>query len=241
MFFVMNRLQTIGLFAGIFAIAMGAISLNDTSESFFMVSATPQSQDNFGMLGHVEYTVRDESGTITSYMQTDNIVTDAGKDCVAKGMFDSADVAADDCDAQTAEFNYIAIGNYTAGTPDGLETSLDEGSTATNGCASVGAAATKGGEMWRLPIDPTFTSAAGSTIVTLDTVSNPFDFTGNNATIVFQSGVFNGAATHSGVACTDSNKGSTDMFAIQELATSVGITVSDGDSLSVKWTITIDT
>jgi len=85
----MNRLQTIGLFAGIFAIAMGAISLNDTSESFFMVSATPQSQEDVGMLGHVEYTVRDASGDIISYIQTDNIVTDAGKDCVAKGMFNS--------------------------------------------------------------------------------------------------------------------------------------------------------
>ena len=237
----MNRLQTIGLFAGIFAIAMGVISLNDTSESFFMVSAVPQSQDNFGMLGHVEYTVRDESGVITSYMQTDNIVTDAGKDCVALGMFDSAD-SLSDCDAPTAEFSFIAIGNHTAGAPDGTETFLDEGSNqGATGCAVFGARATEGGEMWRLPVDPTFTSAAGSTIVILDTVNNPFDFTGSNKTIVFQSGVFNGAAAHGAHACSDSNKSTTDMFAIQELATSTGITVSAGDSLSVKWTITIDT
>lgn len=237
----MNRLQTIGLFAGIFAIAMGAISLNDTSESFFMVSATPQSQDNFGMLGHVEYTIRDASGVITSYMQTDNIVTDAGKDCVAKGMFDSADVTADDCDAQTAEFNYIAIGNYTAGPPDGTETSLDEGGSSVNGCAAFGAASSNGGEMWRLPIDPDFDSTAGATIITLDTVNDPFDFTASNKTIVFQSGVFNGAAAHGSHVCSDSNKSTTDMFAIQELSGAGGITVSAGDSLSVKWTITIDT
>ena len=232
----MNRLQTIGLFAGIFAIAMGAISLNDTSESFFMVSATPQSQDStFGMLGHVEYTVRDASGVIISYMQSDNIVTEAGKDCVALGMFDSAD-SLTDCDAPTAEFNYIAIGNFTVADPDGTETQLDADTGNSNGCGT----STGGGEMWRLPVDPDFTSVAGSTIVTLDTVNDPFDFTGSNKTTVFQSGLFNGAATHGPHVCTDSNPSTTDMFAIQELSGSGGIAVSPGDSLSVKWTITID-
>ncbi len=235
----MNRLQTIGLFAGIFAIAMGVISLNDTSESFFMVSATPQSQDNFGILGHVEYTVRDESGVITSYMQGDNIVTNAGKDCVALGMFDDGDTLSD-CDAPTALFNYIAIGNFTQADPDGTETQLDFEAGASNGCGTD-ATGTAGGEMWRLLVDPEFTSGGSSTIVTLDTVNNPFDFTDSNKTTVFQSGVFNGAATLGPHVCTDSNPGSTDMFAIQELAGSGGIAVSPGDSLSVKWTITIDT
>ena len=239
----MNRLQTIGLFAGIFAIAMGAISLNDTSESFFMVSATPQSQEGIGMLGHVEYTVRDSSDNIKSYMQTDNIVTDMGKDCVAERMFDSDEGPGFDCNDPTAEFQWIAIGNYTIGDPDGLEKTLDAGSTAistNNNCATFGAVATFGGEMWRLPVDPSFTSVAGSTIATLDTVGNAFDFTGSNDTAVMQSGIFNGPAVHGAHACSNANPGTTDMFAIQELSGAGGITVTDGDSLSVKWTITID-
>lgn len=229
----MNRLKTIGLFAGIFAIAMGAISLSDTSESFFMVSAVPQSQENVGMLGHVEYTVRDSSDNIKAYMQTDNIVTEEGKDCVAKTMFDTADTVGS-CGA-TTEFKYIAIGNATAaGVPVVATLGLDVNGTPSNGCAvSAG-----DGEMARKLIDPTFNSDGTSTIVTLDTVASPFNFDGGNATIVMQSGIFNAAATLDGVGqCT--NVGTGDLFAIQDLNLDAGITVSSGDSLSVKWTITV--
>ena len=236
----MNRLKTIGLFAGIFAIAIGAISLSDTSESFFMVSTVPQSQESVGMLGHVEYTVRDASGNIKSYIQTDNIVTQEGKDCVAQTMFDTAETVGT-CGA-TSEFNYIAIGNYSvAGIPVVSQFALEEGGSATNGCASSGGASptpTNGGEMARKLINPTFDSSGDVTIVTLDTVGSAFDFGSSNATVIMQSGVFNGASTQDGIGqCT--NSGTTDMFAIQDLNLDAGITVSDGDSLSVKWTITV--
>ena len=235
----MNRLKTIGLFAGIFAITMGAISLSDTSESFFMVSTIPQSQENVGMLGHVEYTVRDASDNIKSYMQTDNIVTEEGKDCVAQTMFDTAE-GVGTCGA-TTEFNYIAIGNFSAaGVPVVTAFALEEGGSATNGCASSGGTSptpTFGGEMSRKLVDPSFDSGGTVTIVTLDTVSDAFDFDINNATVVMQSGVFNAASTQDGNGqCT--NSGSADMFAIQDLSGS-GVTVAAGDSLAVKWTITI--
>ncbi len=231
----MNRLKTIGLFAGIFAIAMGAISLSVTSESFFIAPTVPQSQVNLGMLGHVEYTVRDLSGNIKAYMQTDNIVTLDGKDCVAKVMFDGADTVGS-C-AATTEFNYIAIGNFTAvGIPVNTVEQLDADSGASNGCATN--AANGEGEMSRKLIDPTFDSSGTTTIVELDTVGNPFDFDTNNATTVMSSGIFNAASSQDGNGqCT--NIGSADMFAIQDLNVDNGITVSDGDSLSVKWTITV--
>jgi len=229
----MNRLKTIGLFAGIFAIAIGAISLSDTSESFFMVSTVPQSQESVGMLGHVEYTVRDASDNIKSYMQTDNIVTLQGKDCVSQGMFDSGETVGD-CTSGTALFNYIAIGNFStnAATPVNTLTALEVN---TSGCADSG----DDGEMARKLIDPTFDSAGSATIVTLDTVSAPFDFSISNATAVMQSGIFNGDETSKNAngECTD--VGAADMFAVQDLNLDAGITVSDGDSLSVKWTITV--
>ncbi len=231
----MNRFKTIGLFAGIFAITMGAISLSDTSESFFMVSSVPQSQENVGMLGHVEYTVRDASDNIKSYIQTDNIVTLDGKDCVAKVMFDSADTVGS-C-AATTEFQFIAIGNFTAaGIPVNTVEQLDEDSSAVNGCAVSGV--NGGGEMGRKLIDPTFDSSGTSTVVILDTVNSPFDFSVDNATVVMSSGIFNAASTQDSEGqCT--NIGTADMFAIQDLNLDAGITVSDGDSLSVKWTITV--
>ena len=107
----MNRLKTIGLFAGIFAIAMGAISLSVTSESFFIAPTVPQSQVNLGMLGHVEYTLKDPSGNIKAYIQADNIVTEEGKDCVAQVMFDSAETV-DDC-GSTTELPHSRIPDVT--------------------------------------------------------------------------------------------------------------------------------
>ena len=236
----MNRLKTIGLFAGIFAIAMGAISLSVTSESFFIAPTVPQSQVNLGMLGHVEYTLKDPSGNIKAYIQADNIVTEAGKDCVAQVMFDSAETV--DACGSTTEFQYIAIGNFSAaGVPIVGASALEEGGSATNGCASSGGASptpTNGGEMSRKLIDPTFLSTGTVTVVTLDTQSDPFDFDINNATVVMQSGIFNGASTQNvNGECTDTT--TDDMFAYQDLNDDNGITVSDGDSLSVKWTITV--
>ncbi|MGY5143377.1 MAG: hypothetical protein ACW9XH_02740 [Candidatus Nitrosopumilus sp. bin_32a] len=227
----MNRSKTIGVFAGIFAIAIGAIILSGDSASSFMVSAIPQSQDKVGMLGHVEYTVLDESGQVKAYIQNDNTVTDMGFDCTALAIFDSAD-SSGTCNSGTAEFKYIAIGNHTLGAPDGLETTLDV--SGGSGCAD----STNDGEMARRLVNPTFDSTTvDQTVVELQTAS-PFTFKAGNATAVKQSGIFNGATTQDSEGrCT--SIGTTDMFSIQELAGANGITVSDGDSLSVKWTITI--
>ena len=91
-------------------------------------------------------------------------------------------------------------------------------------------------------------SGAAGTIVVLDTSTNPFGFDESNATAVIDSGVFNanfngvtdwdcsdgGSATNGGQAAVD-----WEMFSRQRLNTDTGITVSNGDSLSVKWTITV--
>ena len=97
--------------------------------------------------------------------------------------------------------------------------------------------------MARKQVTPTFTPAVTGTgtIVVLDTSSDPFDFSTSNATgNIMQSGIFNGpeAATDATTGeCT--TLGTTSMFAIQNLSTTSGISVSQGDSLSVRWTITV--
>ncbi len=226
----MKRITTIALFAGIFAVTIGTLGFSGDSATSLMVSSLPQSQENVGMLGHVEYKVLDELGSIKQYMQNDNIVVRVGKDCVARAVFDtSADPGA--CPAN-AEFQFIAIGNGTTGTIDEAQTTLQGGV-----CADT----TNDGEMARKLVTPTFTAATGSagTIVTLDTSGDPFTFDAFNTTKVIDSGVFNAdeSAKDGNGQCT--TLGTSEMFSIQQLNVGTGIAVSDGDSLSVKWTITV--
>ena len=70
----MKRTTTIALFAGMFAVTVGMLGFSGNSATANMISALPQSQDNVGMLGHVEYKVLDELGSIKQYMQNDNVV-----------------------------------------------------------------------------------------------------------------------------------------------------------------------
>ncbi len=237
----MNRLKTIVLFAGIFAIGLGAVSLNDSSAiSLSILAATPQTQNTVGMLGHVEYTIMDSEGQIIKYAQGDNTVVHSGMDCVSRLVFENSTSTV--CPAGNNEFQYIAIGNFTEPTNDpplNTETAIE---VSDSGCADSGT----NGEMARKQVTPTFTAATGGTgtVVVLDTAaagSTPFDFSSSNSSNnITQSGVFNGAngsvITATGECLT---LGGASMFALQNLATTTGISVSAGDSLSVKWTITV--
>lgn len=230
----MNRLKTIVLFAGIFGIGLGTISLSGVSATSMMVSAAPQTQAGFDMLGHVEYKILDDSGAIKQYLQGDNIVVIGGKDCVARHVFENSTSAV--CAAGNNEFQYIAIGNYTsAGTPVNTLSALEV--NGGSGCAS----STVDGEMARKQVVPSFTPAVTGTgtIVILDTTSAPFNFGAGNSSAIMQSGIFNGpnAAIAGNGAC--SSLGTASMFSVQDLNSDTGILVSSGDSLSVKWTITV--
>ena len=225
------------MFAGIFAISLGAVSLSGNSATSLMISAEPQIQTTeIDMLGHVEYKVLDQTGTVKHYQQGDNIVVIGGKDCVARLVFENSTSTV--CAAGNNEFQHIAIGNYTSVDPPVNTLSALE-VTGGTGCAST----TVDGEMARKQVTPTFTPAVTGTgtVVVLDTSSDPFDFGLSNSTgNIMQSGVFNGPeGADDAVTGECSTLGSTSMFAIQNLSTTSGISVSQGDSLSVKWTITV--
>jgi len=227
----MKRVTTIALFAGIFAVTIGILGFSGNSATANMISALPQSQENVGMLGHVEYKVLDELGNIKQYMQNDNIVVQVGKDCVARAVFDVSENPG--ACPTNAEFQYIAIGNKTSGTIDDTKTTLEGGV-----CADT----TNDGEMARKLVTPSFTAAGSGTgtVVTLDTSSNPFTFGIDNATVVIDSGLFN--ADESGKTSNGECQtlGTSEMFSIQQLnGPTTGISVANGDSLSVKWTITV--
>jgi len=245
----MNRQKSIALFAAIAAVAMTAIGLTGVSATTLMVSSVPQSQEGMGMLGHVEYTLRGSDDQVKGYFQSDNIVVDDGKDCVGVRTFGAA--TAQGCNVDRT-FAYIAIGNQTDGALVGTESQL---SFTTSTCADTGAAS---GEMARKLVIPEIVIGADNTGATIGTavqleVDNAFTFDDNNKTDVEQSAIFNyratdgtyteyetGAGTDTG-QCGTPGAVDTDwnMFAIQNLNSGAGITVTDGDSLSVKWTITI--
>jgi len=234
----MNRLKTIVLFAGIFGIGLGAISLSGISATTLMVSAAPQPQtDGFGMLGHVEYKVIDSTGVIKHYQQGDNIVVISGKDCVAQLIFENSTTQV--CPLGNNEFQHIAIGNFTSGGVPVNTLSELESTVADQDCATTG----DSGEMARKTVTPQFTAAVTGTgtVVVLDTSSSPFDFGLSNSTAnIMQSGIFNEPETADDSTtgeCT--TLGASTMFSVQDLNAATGISVSDGDSLSVKWTITV--
>lgn len=239
----MKRAYTIALFAGVFAVAIGFTGLYGVSATPLMTTAIPQTIEPVGMLGHIDFVVRDADGFIKSYVQTDNIVTDTGNDCVARLAFDSG-VDPGKC-GTTGLFKFIAIGNFTAGvhrpasTVNSTSTELDTDVASSTGCASN----TVRGEMARKAVTPQFTTSGGAgTVVVLETatlgLASPFQFDASNQTIVYQSGVFDVDEADAGDLCSGSIETS-NLFAIQELSGDTGINVSDGDSLSIKWTITV--
>ncbi len=230
----MNRTKSIAVFAGIFAIAMTIYGLSGVSASPMMMAAVPQTQESMGMLGHVEYTVLNSNQAVKAYLQTDNVVVYDGIDCAGELIFGTS--AGGNCDV-AGTFEYIAIGNGTQAA------TVDNAELERSGAGCAGGAGDEG-EQARKLVDPTITvAAAGSdTQVELDVGTDTFKFDQYNAITVTQSGIFNAYITTraaDGSCGTLGTPGTTwEMFAIQDLSGG-GVTVSDGDSLAVKWTITI--
>jgi len=107
---------SIGLFAG-----LGGF----LGTSGLMVDDGLDTQATYGgMMGHVEATVRDANGQITSYSQGDNIILDVGEQCVAKMTFKGSGNTESGDDAictgtLTNGFNIIGLVNATGCTgPD---------------------------------------------------------------------------------------------------------------------------
>ena len=237
----MNRIHTIALFAGVFAVAMGTLSFtgfSSVSAIPLMTEAIPQTQAQAGILGHVTYTLFNADGDIKSYAQGDNVVVIVGKNCIASHIFNDAEDGAGEntCNGRTADFNYIAIGNAT--TPDAADTDSQLDTDGGTGCAT----AAVDGEMARVQVTPSITNATAGNgaVVVLETLGDQtFTFDNSNDTAVRQSGLFDGAVSvqDANGQCTTlgENLGIWNMFSIQDIS----VTTTDGDSLSIKWTITI--
>ncbi len=240
------------MFAVIAAVAMTSIGLSGVSATPLMVSSVPQNQEGWGMLGHVEYTLMND-GKIKGYYQSDNVVVDNGKNCVADLVFGATSTpTGDNCSASPSQFTFIGIGNGTGASAGAAFLDVQQLTNATEadlGCAEDGGPGT--GELARRAATVSVNAEAdaggttGAKVQLITTV--PFDFVTANATIVHESAIFNGASLGDAAgddACNEATGPGDagvnwDMFSIQKLNPTSGITVTDGDSLSVKWTITI--
>jgi hypothetical protein len=220
----MKRTVTIGLLGAILAITVGFISTNAISVTpFFMAGSDISSDESFGMLGHVEYTVLDYNGQIKQYVQGDNQIVDQGRKCAAQLIFNSSDTSS--CAFNGDGFNFIGIGNGTfAASNAALQ--LNDTDNIPN-CLGTGDWC----EMQRNPGEVTITSANPGTTIAKIKTAMPFTFDHGNVNHVF--GVI--PITESGLFDT-AGVGTGNMFSNRAVS---GIEVTSSDTLEVTWTITV--
>lgn len=222
------------VFAVIFGVSMGILMISGVSVSPLATAAIPQAQSNSYMSGHVEFTLYDENNNIKGYWQTDNIITNLGDDCTANTLFEEG--GSDICSGGPSGtgFNFIAIGNGTI--TDGVEATTGLGGSGTGNVTAADSQHL--GEMAkRQDSNPVLTTSTGSGATAVIATETAFTFDSNNATTVHASGLFDLISTKDGSGQTTTPAGN--LFAFQRLNGGSGIIVSNGDSLTVTWTITV--
>jgi len=203
------------------------------------------------MLGHVAYTVTDDNGNIKAYRQLDNIIVDQGEDCAATLLFTNVtrggtvanpalagtgvEVVPDPagaintCFAMTQPYVQIAIGN---GSNSGAIIATDADTALQQEHNNTGTGLTRTSDS-----RPTFTAATGSTPAKV-VLSKDFTLAASGGVsspmIVNESGLFNSTT----IFTPDHplTTGGVGMFSRQTFA---DVTIADGETLTVEWTINI--
>ena len=187
-------------------ISVGVFSATNTAEA--------SQEDVPGMMGHITLTLHDSEGNITDYVQTDNVMTIAGVNCISELSFGVNSV----CDA--AFFTFIGLGIGSTPTLTNVQTPLAGG----GGCIRSDAN------------DGTLNDVATSTGTDPEVVTLTVVFGGGGSTgaglasvdcedTISEAGLFNNVAGATG-----------QMFAHQSFT---GIAVGNLDTLTVTWTIQI--
>jgi|SRR3989338_538748 len=167
------------------------------------------------MNGHIQLVVTDSDNQIKAYRQTDNAITTTGENCVAKMLFKGpATTGTSVCTGSiTQPFNYIALGTGT-GSDTPVIFDLVTENTAANGLARALGSATIANAT------ASGTGAGGASVATITKSFSP-----TATVVVTEAGLFN-----------DTKTGTDGMFARKTFA---GVTVNNGDTLTVTWTINI--
>lgn len=227
------KLSTTALILGV---ALAVVAGLFSSTIFGLVGTKTDAQTSTAatglFTGHVTTIHKDAAGNVVGYRQSDNLIVNGGENCALKLLFAATggDAAGSDVCVGTndAGFRWIAIGNTSnaeAGTPSApLATDITlynpHNSTAyglENGLARMfGNIASTG---WT-----NSTGASGQASVVM---SATFTNTAGASRNVNESGLFN---------ATDGNESTDAMFARQVFQT---ISLNNGDSLTVQWTINV--
>ena len=218
----------------------GFISLDAISATSFVTMKVASDVHETGkMIGHVTYELRGADGNVKHYSQSDNVIVDRGTNCAAQAIFDTGNQ--DVCIlGGNGGFAFIAIGNATGLTNQNPLSSAGDIALLTTDGGFVNFDdpnfPNAGDEIDRsVYIDASITEAnSGIGDVTTVSIASPqFQFLdlGPSGTVITQSGLFD-----SGTLRTDN------MFSAKDVpgTTGSGLAVSNADTLSVTWTITLE-
>lgn len=208
------------------------LGITTISATNLIVQNSPATE-HFGMMvGHVELILRNADGNIISYFQADNAITNFGDRCTSELMFepnsgDNGDVACGD-----AVFVNIGIANGTA---------LTEGdSSRMSDYQARGTTSVNTGLMAVIPDTVVTIAAPGVGVATTITNSghlfNFEDTGGQNASTTIVSVLLIDAA-----CAVEDSDGQCSTLPAGEIfaARDASLTVNDGDTLQVTWTITV--
>lgn len=209
----MKQSQTVVLSA-VLAITVGMVGINASYGDIFGFDQSPQmaTQETQGYLGHIVVKHLDSEGNIISYQQTDNLITDVGKNCGANLLFGTGFA---NC-TTPAVFDEIALSTDSGAGFAATDTTLANECDGTPDCG-------------------TGLNARQTGTVTADTVSSG----GGNAVAQIQSTftkTAGGAITINSAGLFDATTGG-NMFA--ERAFGTGVNMVANDSIQVTWLITL--
>lgn len=210
----MKKLETMGLL-GIVAVAVGIVGISNVSASDFGIADSPKTTEAKGtMLGHVTLIVKDPSGNIIAYRQSDNTVVNQGHNCAPITLFGA-----------TNPSNACNSGGTTPGLFNVIALSASGSAIANNGNYSAISALSGNGLTAGTATSDTVTtfatgSGGGSSITTL---SRTFTYTGSSQA-VGMAALIDGATTPN-------------VFASHAFSSSV--TLGTNDQLTVQWQITL--
>lgn len=166
-----------------------------------------------GLSGHLSVEVRDDDGNLKAYRQTDNVITVTGENCALRALFSPTNLATTSgtsvCTGGLTEgFSYIQVGEGST-----FEQSTDV--ALVTPITDSGLGITGGSVTWTNATGVDLSDAAKAVI------AKSFSVTGTKS--ISEAGLFNGTS--------DSTNG---MFARKTFAP---VTVNNGDTLTVSWTI----
>ena len=204
------------------------------SSGFGLYSFTNQSSGTEGVTlasgalqGHITSTVVGPDGVVKQYAQTDNFILPPGEDCVMKKLFigtgNTAATNTELCQDNVGTFNNIALLNGSSCASASTDTALTTGScTLVNG---------NGLTIFTDVLGDADTVAASGDDEPTVTITNSY----SSITGLGPSGntIKASALTNS----TSGTPGDHKVFAKAQTNGSTGVTVNNGDTLNITWTV----